>query len=179
MQPSRGRASGEEAAIDDGTLRRLDLLRELAARPGTEAEGLAAEAAITRIMQRHGLTGGGRCFGDFWRGYRPECGAHVTKLSITCTAFKRIDKNTLVGFATICIAEMHLTIKDVTVHQKGDSRWAALPARPQLDRDGAAIKKEGKVQYFNLMEFDDRPTRDAFSAAVIAAVLEHEPGAFS
>ena len=165
--------------IDDATLRRLELLRELADRPGTPAEGLAAEAAITRIMRRHGHTGG-RTFGDFWRRYRADCEAHMSKLSVTCTDFKRIDRNTLVGFAVIRISEMRLTIRDVAIHRKGAERWAQLPSKPQVDtRTATAIQKDGKIQYSTILEFDDRPTRDAFSSAVVAALLEREPGAFS
>jgi hypothetical protein len=38
------------------------------------------------------------------------------------------------------IAELRLEIRDVAIHQRGDARWAALPARPQLDCDGNPIR---------------------------------------
>jgi hypothetical protein len=36
----------------------------------------------------------------------------------------------------------------------------------------------GKVQYWPVLEFDSRAVRDAFSAAVIRALLEFAPAAF-
>jgi hypothetical protein len=103
----------------------------------------------------------------------------MAKFSITIRDFKPIHRNTLVGFAIICIPELHLTIKDVAIHQKGSSRWAALPAKPMIDRDGVAIRDSttGKITYSNILEFTDRATRDAFSHVVIAALLDIFPNA--
>jgi hypothetical protein len=36
----------------------------------------------------------------------------------------------------------------------------------------------GKIEYFHLMTFDSRAVSDAFSAAVIRAMLEFAPSAF-
>jgi hypothetical protein len=36
----------------------------------------------------------------------------------------------------------------------------------------------GKVQYIHVMDFDSREVRDAFSRAVVQAVLERQPEAF-
>ena len=42
-----------------------------------------------------------------------------------------------------------------------------------------AVKDDaGKPQYFSILEFANRNISDAFSAAVIRAVLEHAPNAF-
>jgi hypothetical protein len=101
------------------------------------------------------------------------------KHTIICADFKPYRKNTLIGFATIRIAEMKLTVHDVAIHEKGSSRWAQFPAKPQIDRNGVAIKdRAGKIQYVAILELDDRKTRDAFSHAVIAAVLAVAPRAF-
>jgi hypothetical protein len=82
------------------------------------------------------------------------------------------------GFAEIRINELHLTIRDVAIHEKGECRWAQLPAKPQI-RDGELVHDEhGKIQYFNLMSFDNRAVSDAFSVAVIRALLEFAPAAF-
>jgi hypothetical protein len=103
----------------------------------------------------------------------------MAKLNITVTDFKPVTRNTtLVGFAIIRIAEMRLSIRDVAIHEKNGERWAQLPARPQIDREGVAIRKDGKLQYATLLEWDDTATRGAFSAATIAALLEREPDAF-
>ena len=37
---------------------------------------------------------------------------------------------------------------------------------------------EGKAQYASILEFPERAVRDAFSAAVVRAVIEHSPAAF-
>ena len=55
----------------------------------------------------------------------------------------------------------------------------AVAGKPQIGKDGVALrdKTTGKINYATVIEFADRPTRDAFSAAVIAAVLKQEPAA--
>jgi hypothetical protein len=103
----------------------------------------------------------------------------VKKLTITCSEFRALRRNTLCGFAVIEIAEMKLTIRDVAVHEKNESRWAQLPAKPQV-KDGALVKDPatGKVAYTPVMDFTSREVRDAFSAAVVRAVLARAPDAF-
>jgi hypothetical protein len=102
----------------------------------------------------------------------------MSKLSLTCKNFRPFQKNTLVGFAEIFIEGMHLTIKDIALHQKNASRWAALPSKPML-RDGAVLKDaEGNAQYVPILQFSSRDVSNAFSAAVVEAVLKHSPDAF-
>ena len=101
------------------------------------------------------------------------------KLALTCDDWKAFRKNTLLGFATIKIEALRLTIKDIAVHEKSGRRWVQLPARPQI-KDNAVVKStDGKVQYFPLLAFDSREVGDAFSAAVCTAILQHEPRAFA
>jgi hypothetical protein len=101
------------------------------------------------------------------------------KLTVTCESFHPLVRNTFRGFAEISIAELRLKIRDVAIHQRGESRWAQLPAKPQI-KDGALVKdpSTGKIQYIPIMEFDSRAVRDAFSARVIASLLEFAPSAF-
>ena len=102
----------------------------------------------------------------------------MSKLTLVCKSFRPFEKNTLRGFAEIFVEGMQLTIKDIALHQKNTSRWAALPAKPML-KDGAVLKDgDGKVQYVPMLEFSSRDVSNAFSAAVIAAVLKHSPDAF-
>jgi hypothetical protein len=105
----------------------------------------------------------------------------AAKLSISCHDFKPFQRNTLRGFVSIRIAELRLDIKDIAIHAKGDSRWAALPAKPMVDKNGTALRDSttGKIQYSNIFEFTDRGTRNAFSNAVVAAVLDRFPNAFA
>jgi hypothetical protein len=102
------------------------------------------------------------------------------KLRVEVEGFKPLRSNTLFGFVTIKIPALHLRIVDLTVHQKNDSRWVGLPAKPQLDRDGTVRRDErGKILYSSVLEFTDKATRDAFSARVIESLLEFAPSAFS
>jgi hypothetical protein len=97
------------------------------------------------------------------------------KLSVRCTAWRAWRKNTLLGFASIRIAELDLTIYDVAVHAKNDSAWAQLPSKPWV-RDGAVVTDDnGKTQYSVILEFGRKEVRDAFSRAVIDAVVRFDP----
>jgi len=98
------------------------------------------------------------------------------KHTIRCRGFRALAKGSLVGFATVYISELRLLVHDVSLHRKGDARWALLPAKPMV-RDGrhVADAATGKPQYVPILEFDDRETRDAFSAAVWRAVIDEHP----
>ena len=95
------------------------------------------------------------------------------KFDVECQDFRPLLRNTLRGFADVRIVQMRLVIRDVAIHQKGAARWAQLPAKAQI-RDGALVKDAaGKIQYWPMMEFDSRAVSDAFSRAVVVAVLKH------
>jgi hypothetical protein len=96
---------------------------------------------------------------------------------IECEDFKPFAKNTLRGFATIRIPDIRLRIKDISIHVKNESTWAALPAKPQVKDGKVVTNAEGKAQYVNILEFADRSTSDAFSRAVVDAVLRFNPQA--
>ena len=87
--------------------------------------------------------------------------------SIECEDFKPFAKNTLRGFATILVPSIQLRIKDIAIHVKNESQWAALPAKPQVKDGRVVVNADGKAQYTNILEFADRRTSDAFSRAVI------------
>ena len=96
------------------------------------------------------------------------------KLTVTCKSWTPRQSGTLQGFATIHIREIRLTIKDVALHAKNASRWAQLPAKPQVDQDGrVVVNGQGKRQYVTILEWDSKDVADAFSAAVVRAVDEH------
>jgi hypothetical protein len=101
------------------------------------------------------------------------------KFSVVVETFKPMRSNTLRGFVTIVVPELHLRIHDIGIHTKGESRWIGLPGKPQIGRDGVVRKGEnGKPLYTPIIEFTDRGTHDAFSHRVIAALLEFAPAAF-
>jgi hypothetical protein len=104
----------------------------------------------------------------------------MSKLSVSIIAFRPFRRNTLHGFCDAYIGEVHLTIYDISVHQHANgARWASLPSKPLLDRDGAVKRTtDGKIEYARLLSFNRREVGDAFSAAIVAALLEYAPTAF-
>jgi hypothetical protein len=101
------------------------------------------------------------------------------KLCVHVEAFTPRRSNTLVGFVTVVVPELRLKIFDLSVHEKNESRWVGMPGKAQIQRDGTVRKDErGKALYTPVIEFTDRATRDAFSARVIASLLEFAPAAF-
>jgi hypothetical protein len=103
------------------------------------------------------------------------------KFRIECTDWRRFPRNSLVGFATLRVAELRLTIKGVAIHTNGNRRfWALLPNKPMLDKDHKPIldKQTGKPAYARILEWDNRDVSDAFSERAIAAVLDRDPDAF-
>jgi hypothetical protein len=104
-----------------------------------------------------------------------------TKLTVQCLAWRPLakPKGTLLGFCSIRVAELRLALHDVAVHRKNDALWAQLPARPWVEA-GVLVKNEaGKIQYSPIAEFDGREVRDAFSRAVVEAVLRFDPNALA
>jgi hypothetical protein len=72
-----------------------------------------------------------------------------------------------------------MTIHEVALHERDGKTWAQPPARPWV-KDGAVVLGDnGKIQYSPIIEFDRREVRDAFSRAVVAAVLAYAPNAFA
>jgi hypothetical protein len=103
------------------------------------------------------------------------------KHSIEVENFRPRRSNTLYGFVDILIPEMHLRIRELSVHEKNGQRWVGLPSRPQLTKDGSVRRDDqtGKVLYANILEITDRATRDAFSERTITALLAGFPEAFT
>jgi hypothetical protein len=105
----------------------------------------------------------------------------MSKLSLECVGWKPLRRNTLAGFAQIRVIDMRLTVIDVALHNKGTQRWAAMPSKPVIDRDGIAKRdpSSGKIAYTPMFDFDSAAVRSAFSDAVIAAVLKVHPDVFT
>ena len=101
------------------------------------------------------------------------------KLTVTCTNWRPYHKNILCGFALVRIAELGVKIHEVAIHRKADRTWAALPARPRLKGTEAITDDNGKILYAITLEFDRREIADAFSRAVIDAVVRFDPHAFA
>jgi hypothetical protein len=102
-----------------------------------------------------------------------------SKLTVRAVEFKPLVKNTLRGFASAHIAEMRITFNDIPVHAKNGRRWAQLPAKAFV-KDGELVKNAttGKINYLPMFVWDSHAVADAFSNAVVRAVLEACPGRF-
>jgi hypothetical protein len=98
------------------------------------------------------------------------------KFTITCTDFRPFRRNTLRGFASVHVEELKLTIHDIAVHQHDSgARWVGLPGKPVVDSAGVAERNDqGKIEYARILGFDTKQVADAFSHAVLKALLEHD-----
>jgi hypothetical protein len=99
------------------------------------------------------------------------------KLAVEIVSFKAMDRNSLKGFVTVRIPAMRLTIRDCTVHESHGKRWIGLPSKAQISRDQELVRKDGKIQYAAVFEFDSKAVGDAFSAAVLRALDTRADGA--
>jgi hypothetical protein len=87
-------------------------------------------------------------------------------------------KNALRGFADVRLRN-GLVIYACPVLFSHGKAWATFPSKPQIGRDGLAIKIDGKQQYTKVMEWRDRTTAERFSERVVELVREHDPSAFA
>lgn len=93
-----------------------------------------------------------------------------SKLEIECIGWKPLERNTLKGFADFRIRALRLVIRECTIHQSGDRQWVALPGKPQINKDGQVVKRDGKAQYSTILAWDTKAVADAFSAAALQAL---------
>jgi hypothetical protein len=101
----------------------------------------------------------------------------MAKMTVECEAWRPLRKNTLLGFATIRIVELDPAIIDVPVNTSHGKIWASPPSKPGI-KDGTVILGDnGRPQYFPIIEFGRKETRDAFSRAVVEAVTRFDPNA--
>jgi hypothetical protein len=91
---------------------------------------------------------------------------------IIASNFRRLERNTLKGFVTLALEPSGLIIHDCTVHEKGGKAWIGLPAKPQINRGGAARTdaRSGKQLYSPVLEFKDRTARERFQQVALEAV---------
>ena len=97
------------------------------------------------------------------RNERARLEATGAGFRIECRSFKRVEKNTLRGFVSLKITPPGLVVNDVCLHEKGDRRWLSFPAKPYQD-------KEGKQQWWPVVEIEDRETLRRVQAAGLAAI---------
>lgn len=95
-------------------------------------------------------------------------------LPVVLLDWRAVAKGSLLGFAKVSVGALEIT--DVPVHLTDGRKWAGLPSKAQIDRDGNAKRVDGKVQYAKIIAWTNRETSDRFSTAVVAAIEEkHGP----
>ena len=98
-------------------------------------------------------------------------------MPVSLLAWKPITKGALRGFAKIRLGQA-MIIHDVALLTNNGRRWANPPSKPQMDKDGNALRDgAGKIKYVPIIEWTDKATADRFSEAVIAVVERENPGA--
>lgn len=109
-------------------------------------------------------------------GYGDRLAQHQLRL----VSWKAVTKGSLRGFATIEISPLDLKVHDCVLHVSHGKAWAALPGRPQIDKDGRHRRDvNGKPAYAPIIEWTSRERRDRFSAAVVQLVVRRShPEAF-
>lgn len=98
-------------------------------------------------------------------------------MPVALLEWKPMLRNSLRGFAVIRLGKS-LRIADVAVHCSYGKRWAQMPGKAQIDKDGSVRRdNKGKIQYSPTASWLDKDSADRFSEAVIAAVEREYPGA--
>lgn len=77
---------------------------------------------------------------------------------------KPFKRNTLRAFVVLELPS-GLILNDLTLHQKGDSRWVSMPGRQ--------FEKNGEKNWAPLIEFSSKESRDKFQIEAIKAIDTH------
>jgi len=88
--------------------------------------------------------------------------------------WKPLVRNTLRGFADVRLPN-GLIVREIPVHETHGRRWAALPSKPQIDRDGQLRRVDGKIAYTPVLEWDSRELREGWYDRVVALVRQAHP----
>lgn len=75
--------------------------------------------------------------------------------------WKPHQKNTLKGFFTLTLPS-GLVIRECMLHEKGESRWVGLPAKPYK-------KSDGSTSYTPMIDFTSKAARERFQGMAIEA----------
>lgn len=90
---------------------------------------------------------------------------------IVVSNIEAINKNSLVATCDVSIKPWKMTMRGVTLFQKGENRWVGLPSR-KWEND------QGETKWQELIIFDDEGVRKRFSRQIKDAIdkfLETNP----
>jgi hypothetical protein len=87
-------------------------------------------------------------------------------LQMRVVSLRPYTKNTLRAFVTLSIPSVGINIFDCCLHERDDSKWISLPARPY--GDGSDRKWQP------VLEFIGKDEKDAFQRAALMAIETFE-----
>lgn len=98
-------------------------------------------------------------------------------MSLSISDWRPVRRGALVGFIDAHLPT--LTLRGCSVFESNSRRWALPAGKPTLDKNGIAQRDHaGKLIYQPVVSFPTKAVHDAFSQAVIAALLAAHPDAF-
>ena len=103
--------------------------------------------------------------------------AAEARRGLRLVSFKPLKKGGLLGFVSIEILAIGMTVVDCPVQKTAGRIWVALPAKPVLGQDGHQVEVGGKKQYAAILKWRDRARSDRFSDRVVQLVREQYPEA--
>jgi hypothetical protein len=112
-------------------------------------------------------------------GARPEpVTGGATEAAAELLTWRPIHKGSLVGVVDVELL-MSLRLFGVLILRGANGLWAALPTRPELDREKRQkAGADGKPAYARVAQWRTRELGDRFSAAILDLVRAEHPGAF-
>jgi hypothetical protein len=81
---------------------------------------------------------------------------------IECTDYRPINKNTLLGYATIYVPKWDLDLYDIAYCQKDGRRWVNFPSK--------VYAKDGETKYSSYYRFRERINYDKFCKSIKEAI---------
>jgi hypothetical protein len=86
-------------------------------------------------------------------------------------------QETLRGYCRVILPN-GMVFCDVRVHAAGKQAWAKPAGRALLSPDGTTVVRDGeRIRHMDIVGFISRDHREAFSRAVISALLDAYPDA--
>lgn len=89
-------------------------------------------------------------------------------MAIEIKEFRKFEKNTLRGFLTVLLHPSGIEIRDITLHEKNNTRWVNMPSRPYQDEDGS-------TKYSYIIYFPNKDRAKQFQNAVLTALDKFQP----
>jgi hypothetical protein len=81
-------------------------------------------------------------------------------MEIKVVDFVPLGSNTMQGFVTVELVELGLEIPGFAIHQKGESRWVELPAKPPTNSDN-------NDKWIKVINFYDRRKESEFKKLIL------------